>query len=273
MSRWWRDEIRALLAPGGVELIRAGSGFTRKFQAAREHALAEPSDWSDWRPAVEALEEQLRTAQWRNAELAVELSNHFVRYGVIGWDDALRNEAEVLAYAQHHLRSMYGESANAWEACMSDALPGKQRVLAAIDRSLMEALRSLADRFSLRLAHVEPMFAAAVNAHSERLTDSAFYVAVVERSRVCIGRAGPAGWIDVYNMRAVDPPAALAGFLRQEMLQNAEDTFRRIYVVGSESQTDSRVAADGWDVVTLERAYAGGRPGTRTARIIHAQAA
>ncbi len=272
MSRWWRDEIRVDLAPGRLELVRKGKGWQRRFPLRRETTLPEPSDSQDWRPALEALAEQLSAAEWRNAELAVQLSNHFVRYAVIGWDDALRNEAEVLAYARHQLHAVYGEAAHAWEVCLSDAFPGEQRVLAAIDLELMSSLRALAQRFTLRLASVEPLLSAVVDAHFKRFAETAFYLAVVEPSRVCFGRAGEGGWTSVHNVRAVDPEGTVAVLLRQELLQDPGGS-RRVYICGTALRALDRTLLDGWDVVRLEQIDAGVRAVTQLAKIANDQAA
>jgi hypothetical protein len=125
----------------------------------------------------------------------------------------------------------------------------------------------------VRLAHVEPAFAAAVNAHSRRFTDAAFYLAVIEPLRVCVGLAHKSGWSSIHNMRAADPEGALAGFLRQEMLRATDTVTRRVYVLGAEQPVADRMLFDGWEVVRLERNRAGAGRLERSSGNAYGQAA
>jgi len=61
-----------------------------------------------WRATVAVLPKALEAHAQRAANATVVLSNHFVRYALLGANDRLSSREEWLEYASHHFEKTYG---------------------------------------------------------------------------------------------------------------------------------------------------------------------
>ena len=127
----------------------------------------------------------------------VILSNHFVRYAIVPWSDALSGEAEEQAYVRHHFAKVHGERARGWALRWSDNGAGT-RLCSAIDAELLAELK----RALPRLASVQPYLMAAVNRCRKAIPKSGAWLALVEDARACVALHADGGWRSVTNMRA-----------------------------------------------------------------------
>src|SRR5262249_58195556 len=123
---------------GGVLSGGSGGGWGGRSADGGRRRPPQSDDARDWREAVAALDAEIASAQWRNADLIVCPSDHFVHYDVLPWSDELRSEEEVRAFARHRLRETYGEGAEAWMVALSLAWPCQNRLLAAMEHALLE---------------------------------------------------------------------------------------------------------------------------------------
>jgi hypothetical protein len=144
-----------------------------------------------WRDALDALGAQLAAAAPRLRALRVVLSDQFVRYLVVPWDDALRTTEERLAYLSHHYRSVYGERVGSW--CMAAGDVGSDSALclaAAVDEALVDALHALAGQHGATLRSVVPHAVAALNTSRRAIDARSCFVAVREPGALCLLRIG-----------------------------------------------------------------------------------
>jgi hypothetical protein len=123
------------------------------------------------------------------ANLAIVLSNHFVRYAVLPWSSALKTEAEWAAYAQHAFVSIYGSDAANWQISLDRRSLGKSRVASAIDATLLGSLQEVAGVVSVR-----PYLVSAFNARRRVFDGEAAWFVLQEPGRVTLALIADSEW-------------------------------------------------------------------------------
>jgi hypothetical protein len=144
-----------------------------------------------WHGALEALQ-ALKIVE----PATVVLSNHFVRYALVPWSDALSGEAEEQAYVRHHFTKIHGERAKSWTLSFGEN--GKEaRLAAAIDAELLAELK----RALPGLASVQPYLMAAINRSRALIPKDGAWLALVEAGRACIALHSGSAVRSVQNLR------------------------------------------------------------------------
>ncbi|HKA42623.1 MAG TPA: hypothetical protein VKF40_11585 [Burkholderiales bacterium] len=253
MSQWWRDRLGVELGPAEVVIARVGRGLRRRSADVRRLRPPQSDDARDWREAVAALDAEIASAQWRNADLIVCPSDHFVHYDVLPWSDELRSEEEVRAFARHRLRETYGEGAEAWMVALSLAWPGQKRLVAAMEQALVEALAEVAVRHQLRLAEVKPRFTALLDGCRRALSEKSFWFAAAEPGRLALARAWDGEWQSLASTRdGGDAGQALCSLLvRESFAVDSEAATRRIYAHELPGAVAEKVGEAGWEIVPV----------------------
>jgi hypothetical protein len=156
VSPWPRERILAWLCPRAIVVARqsAGPGYAR-IVAHRQRVLPQAQPARDGSSCVAALQTELEESGWSAAELAVCISDHFVRYAALAWRPGLRARADWDAYAAHELEARY-QLQQRNEIRIAHAPAGAARLAAAIDEELLHLLRDMAKRRRLRIAALEP---------------------------------------------------------------------------------------------------------------------
>jgi len=126
VSRLFPEHLLVRLSPAEVQVGPARQACDPAFGA-------EP-----WHGALEAL----KGIAWPRSRVTVVLSNHFVRYALVPWSDAIANAAEEQAYLRHHFAKIHGERAKGWQLRASEAPKGAPRLASAVDSALVDAIRA-----------------------------------------------------------------------------------------------------------------------------------
>ena len=194
MSPLWRDQVRIVLAPQRVALVRLARGLRPRPTATRVVACpdAAPGD-APWRRALAALESALPEFGERPANAVVILSNHFVRYALVPNSEQIGTAAEEQALMRHSFARVYGDAVERWALRLSDADGAGLRVASAIDQELRESLRALLAATRLKLGSIQPGLMTAFNQWRRRVAGSA-WLAVVEPGRLCLARLQDKRW-------------------------------------------------------------------------------
>src|SRR5688572_12892261 len=152
-----------------------------------------------WQGAVAALK-ALEWTKWCSA--TVVLSNHFVRYAVVPWSDALAGAAEEEAYLRHHFAKIHGERAKAWTLRAAEDRHGVPRLASAIDSALLEELKSgFPKGGKARLASVQPELMEAVNRWRDAIPADGAWLVLAEPERACLAMHREGGWRSVQNAK------------------------------------------------------------------------
>ncbi len=263
MSLWFRNELRVVLCPDQLILLKARAtltlgGWRREIMdkliiPCARHESGEES----WAAALSALDVALPKFFDAKTQTTVVLSNHFVRYALIPWSDLLTDQQEELLFAEHTFRQMYGNEAANWEFRVSQNDAGKSQVASAVDKKLLNALRELADKHSISLDSVQPLLMLAYNQSRAQLDRTDAWLVVVEQNYLCLSLLKDGQWVWVRTLRssdnwAQDLPEQLD---REAFLADAD--VRNVFI--SSAQHVSLPSGTHWNLQYLQIACQPGR--------------
>ena len=174
-----------------------------------------------WEPALEALTMILeREALPPGSAVHVVLSNHFVRYLLVPWNEALLGEAERLAYASRAFHDIYGDSATAWDVRLSNDRYGAPAIASAVDKALLDALSGTLSSRSLQLHSVQPYFMSAFNRYQSQLGNRGAFV-LAEPGKLVVGTYDQDQWRWIGTAR-LERGQDLAGQVTQMLYQGQQ---------------------------------------------------
>lgn len=208
MSLLLREELRVALFPQQLLLLRIAHELTRRGLSSRvlEKKIVPCTEAGDapWSGAVRALEAELSGPAPRTTVASVILSNHFMRYALIPWSGALRDEKEETAYVRHFFRQSYGAVAESWELRLNPGRPGLAQLASAVDGKLTDAVRTSFAGAGIRLRSIQPSLMVAYNNCRSRLQKSNAWFVLFESGSLCIALLQQGSWGSVRKLRAGD---------------------------------------------------------------------
>lgn len=213
MSRLWAERLRIGLAPARVELVRLGPGGHGRRRQPLAVEVAPAPGQPVWAGALAALEQALPGIARAGDAAAVVLSNHLVRYLVIGWQPEIGTAGELEDLARLRFENTFGEAARDWTVRCSEGGWGKASVACAVDTALVAGLRACLERHELRLASLQPLLMAAYNDLRRALPPSAA-LTILEPGRLCLALRRAGAWTEVSSRRA---PADAVLAVEQEL--------------------------------------------------------
>ena len=251
MSRLWRDQIQAYVAPERVDVVRFSRGFkpvqTAKMTTSCKVTQGAPS----WQSALQTLDSNLVDAE--NTELTVTLSNHFVRYVTLPPQIAIATPEEVKSYATFRMREIYAERIDSWLLSVSEWSPINGAICAAIPRNLMSQLEEIATRHRCKLNEIEPYLASTYDHWQKLLRGNTLYFAVIETGRICIARLSNEIWHSVRNQRMLHSPAEelLVALDQEAIFSGAKQSVEIVYVFAPEHPELVLPENCGWHIISL----------------------
>ncbi|MDO8412426.1 MAG: hypothetical protein Q7S51_01405 [Gallionellaceae bacterium] len=226
MSPLWRDRIGVELAPHRIAWVRLARGLQPGVVIKGMENVAPQTNAPVWQAALAQLQQLMQSQEWKNADVAIVLSNHFVRYDCLPWNAAVKSEEEQLALARHRLLQVYGTMAQTWAARISPAKKGAARLVAAIDEALLEMLKLATAEAGLKLYSVQPYLMASFNHYAKQLTQSEGWFVAAESGRFALALFRSGSWQHVQLRRGIGM-AALHEWLERENLAIGDPTFCR----------------------------------------------
>jgi hypothetical protein len=202
-----RDEQRVVLRPDRVIVAQMKREWTRHGLKRHVHSmqelpcLLESGEGLPWSAALNVLESVLSELSGGKSHATVVLSNHFMRYALIPWNDSLFDAKEIKAYAQHSFREMYGRDANIWELSISSGKSGMLHMAGAVDTRLLDSLRELFGRAGVNLKSIQPHLMLAYNACKASLRGRSAWLALLEHGNLCLALLQEGRWTWVRSMR------------------------------------------------------------------------
>jgi hypothetical protein len=161
VSLLWRNHLRISLCAEHLVLAAYERGLRPgKAKTSVTPVQGNPND-AEWRAAVDALPQAL--AGFGNHDLSVVLADQFVRYVLLPWNAALKNEEQWLALARHRLAAVHGAAAADWDVKLTETAPSGPRLACAVDRDLLRELAAKLVAADVRLVSVQPFLVAAFN--------------------------------------------------------------------------------------------------------------
>lgn len=229
-----RDHYVAVLTPAGATLVRRRRGLQGEcdLKADQPAAASDGGPLASAMAAADALAILLQRPEIARGDLSIVLSNHFVRYQIVPWSDAVGTPEELAALARIGFEQVFGAEAAGWQPEVAPEAAGKPRLAAAISVALIERLRTVAEASKLRLKHIQPYLVAAYNHLAEPARHEDVLFVLAEPGRACLLVATGGHWRGVRTSAAEDTPEALAGLIEREcqLLGLTEDSIPQILV-------------------------------------------
>ncbi len=160
-----------------------------------------------------------------NQQVRVIISNHFVRYTVLPWQQGVNTRADWLALAEHTFRKQYGTVTQDWEMRVNLTHTDTPVVASAIDQSIRNALHQMAESLNFKLKAIEPLLMS-VSAHHK--SNDSFLIAEPERLLLCELEDG-----EIVSFTASAPPIAQEGqnasqLIARYALQNSKQSAKPV---------------------------------------------
>jgi hypothetical protein len=255
VSLLWRDRLLVSLAPTAVSWVRLHGRF--KTRAVDKGSIdTDPAYGREpWAGAIAALRVQAAAWQRERLDVTVVLSNHFVRYALLEASVRGVTRDEELALARFHFTRLHGERAAAWDVRVATTDRRSPRVASAIDRPLVEALKSaFAPDGRPKLKSIQPYLVCAFNRWRGSIGKHGAWLVLVEPGRVCLAMLSGRAWSVLQSVRspADTPPDWLALVEREKQrapVQPVPPTVLARTAIRAEREPQSRGA---WNVIMLE---------------------
>ena len=249
MSPWWREQLSVSFGADHVSARRRSRGPRRRELDCATQAVSPPQATHDWRATLQAFGALVEQAGWRNVDLDVVLSSHFVHYLVLPWVENLSAQ-EVMTYARHQLQALYGADADTWTVCVGRAAAGLPRLAAAVETQLLGALRAQAAVCRSRLTGVQPLLAAACEALPDAGAAPSGWLAVVEPGRMSVSRLERGHCLSVRSAGyAGDAARPLLTLLEQDALCAGVGTAAKLFLRAGSGFDSAPLRDRGWQVL------------------------
>ncbi len=197
MSPSWNESLRVGLCPDRVILARYGRGLRPRLIEKGALSFDAGTAEEPWRAAVATLPKSLEPHAQRAADATVVLSNHFVRYALLGANDRLSGREEWLEYASHHFEKTYGARARDWDIQVSESGAAHPRLASAIDKALLAATAAAFENGRVRLRSIQPYLMIAFNRALPSVGQASFWFVTQEPGRLLLGLVRDGLWRSV----------------------------------------------------------------------------
>jgi hypothetical protein len=193
------DRLLIGLAPAALTLLRFRGLLKEKLVESASVACDPAFGNEPWQGAVAALK-ALRIEG--RARVTVVLANHFVRYAIVPWSDALGTEQERQAYLLHHFAKIHGERAKSWALRSAASASGAPRLASAVDSSLISEIKeAFQKRPGPRLTSIQPQLMAKFNAARAAVPAAGAWLVIAEPDRACVALHAGGRWRSVQNAK------------------------------------------------------------------------
>jgi Cu/Ag efflux protein CusF len=175
---------------------------------------------------------------FKNKQVNVVLSNTFVRYLILPWQEEVLTQTEWQAIAQHAFRKAFGAIANDWLTRVHFAQYGQTVLVAAIDNSLYTQLQHSAAQIGFDLVALEPLLTCIFNQDNNNI-----WTLIAEPQRLMLCQIRNGEWMQI----AVDSPPAGQEYQKGEQL--IQRSFLQLDTVNQPSKITTYVSAalsQGW---------------------------
>jgi hypothetical protein len=230
VSPLWRDQIRIVLCPQQVILLRLKCGWRPRVGAKAVISCDSPPGEPVWQAASNVLAMAVEKPEWRNADAVAVLSNHFVRYMLTPWSDELSNDREQIEFARHGFARIFGQAVEQWEVRLGLDEAGAPYVACAVDRALIERLQEITENNRLRLISIQPYLMAAFNHWHARFQEGSQWFVLAERGRLCLALLQDNHWRWLRCQRIDEATRAELPILleREEYMAGVPETVRTV---------------------------------------------
>lgn len=247
----WRDKVRIVLCRDRLIVLHLQGG--RQPRIHSKQVFPYTGTESGWQPVLAILENVLKSNEWKKTDATVILSNHFVRFLVLPWNEALLSGAEKLALVQHRFDEVYGEASSGWEFRLHEGAFESPSIACAIPQELLSQLKAQFESSPLRLRFVQPYLMTAFNACRGELGNQAFWFVLAERDNICIGLLQDGQWSSIRLRHVVSDwfEEAMLMLEREALLAAGGNTHNKVFVLAPELAGTTSIKREPWSIKRL----------------------
>lgn len=162
-------------------LALSSAGIALSMQGKKPQLLTDGSfQWKNVNQLAEVLGQHKNSLI--NQQVRIILSNVFVRYLVLPWQNNIYTQADWQAVAKHAFRKQFGSVANDWLVSVSLAKHGQTVLAAAIDNNLYTQLQASAKQHKFNICAIDPLLMTLLN---QNPTNTWALIAEPQRLALC----------------------------------------------------------------------------------------
>ena len=247
----WRDKVRIVLCKDRLIVVHLQGGPRPRILSKKIFPCMESE--SGWKPVVALLEGALKNDDFKKADAQVILSNHFVRFLVLPWNEARLTDAEQMALVQLRFGEVYGENGERWEFRISEGSFGAPSMASAIPLELLDQLKFLFAASPLRLKSVQPYLMTAFNACRRELGNEEGWFVLAERDTFCVGLLRDGRWSSIRQRRVVTDwfEEAMLLLEREALLAADGNNLNKVFVYAPEIAGSESIKRGSWLIQRL----------------------
>ena len=211
----WSDKLQIVLTPERVTITRQNGSFKPREMVSNTMPCVAPEQGEHaWQPTLRALQTLLKQKDISNTSATVLLSNHFVRYQLIGAQPDLSSHDEEQAFVRFSFAEIYGDEVNRWQLRWGSGLQLSPQVASAIDNAFIEQIESMLVVAGIKLNSLQPYLMAAFNYVRKFVDTNPHWFVLVEPGNACAGFMQGGDWRLLHTSRlgtdwATDLPRVL----------------------------------------------------------------
>jgi hypothetical protein len=228
--RLWRDQVRIALCPDRVITVHCKAGLRPRIVSKQAHQYY-GSD-TGWQAALPVLQAALDNPDWKNADATLIISNHFVRFLLLPWNEVSLTDAEKLSLLQHRFTEIYGDASATWELRLNEGSFGSPSLASAVDQGLLEQLKSIFNASPLRLKSIQPYLMTAFNVCRRDLGNDAAWFVLAEQGVFCVGLLHNGQWQSIRLRRTESDwfDEAMLVLEREMLLADKENESSKVFM-------------------------------------------
>jgi hypothetical protein len=244
----WRDKVRFVLCKDRLIVLHYQSG--RRPHIISRQVFPYSGSEPGWLPLLALLESVLKSQEWKAADAMVILSNHFVRFLVLPWNETLLSGAEKMALVQHRFDEVYGEVSTDWDFRLSEGAFGTASIACAIPLKLLDQLKAIFENSALKLKLVQPYLMTAFNACRKQLGKEPTWFVLAERDNICVGLLQKGHWSSIRLRHVVSDwfEEAMLMLEREALLATDGGKYNKVFVLATETTGLIRAKREPWTI-------------------------
>jgi hypothetical protein len=148
----------------------------------------------DWRLVIPVLQTALNELNGQKANVTVVISNHYVRYLMLPWNDVALTDTEATMLLQHRFEEVYGPTSENWTLRLNAGGFGGASLASGIDQEFLTQVNTHVSESSLRLTSIQPYLMSAFNACRKKIGQQKAWLIVAEQGIFCIALLNQGQW-------------------------------------------------------------------------------
>lgn len=243
MSLLWPNQLMVSLSAHGYGLVYR-NGLTKRilFKQHRMDADVE----LDSNQLISQLDHDIANIKVeRNTQLHFTLSADFARYLVLPAQPTLTFKVDRQSYTKAVYQEVYGSVVDSWIVECADVPPNKAILSCAVDKDVVEGLKSLATKHLLNLRTLQPYLVASYNKIPNKFQSG--YLIVIEPDRLLLLKLVD-GCNQIKTMKWTgDWQQALAEMLQREALLD-ESSAKDVMIYAPMAKGESISPVRNWNI-------------------------